>query len=1231
MGGAVFFLLYTTARARTTVWGKPSARFDGHGGVWMSVAAEVSKDGAASGQGRCAAGPPRLIQHGVVSMRLSKIKLAGFKSFVDPTTFQLPSNLVGIVGPNGCGKSNVIDAVRWVMGEMSAKHLRGDSMADVIFNGSSSRKPVGTASIELYFDNSDGSVGGQYAQYAEIGLKRMISRDGTSSYFLNNTRCRRKDITDLFLGTGLGSRSYAIIEQGMVSRLVEAKPDEMRIYIEEAAGISKYKERRRETETRIQHTRDNLARLTDLREEITKQIEYLQRQAKVAERYKEHKARERRLEAELYAVRLADLDRNLEAGRLELARRQTELEAGIARQRHLESEIVSAREQHVVATESFNAIQARHYAVQSEISRLEQAIAHARETRERQQADSTQVHEQRTAVEAEIGRDRDQLREVAEALERLEPELAALRESELAAAESLRRAEAALDNWQHDWHAFNLTIKEVQQNAQVEQTRVEHLQAQVQQLRRQQQSLDNDRNAIVLDALEQRLADQVAIEQEGARRAQNLQSRLAGIDQDIENLRQEERRLGADLEEVTATLALCRGQASALQAIQQTILSTEDDPELARWLADEDLARAPRLAQQLRVPQQWVLAVETVLGDFLQAVCVDGCSSHFAAVPDAQVTLIEGRYDGPSAMEGTLLAHVGDPGRAAQALACVRTADSLQEAIRMLPVLGSGETVVTPDGVWLGEGWVRINRGQRSASGILTREHQLRALHADIEHHESSISALESGRQSARGRLSEFDRLRADATQEFNAANREHAEAVARLESLRQEIGRSRERRVALDTDIGQVGRELDQLGVAIMEASERAGLAGAELEAFSLRAPELRRQQEELAAAYGDARDIAERERAAVGRINVEVESRRVARDSAQAGLVRLDAQRSNLMDRAESLAQQIAQVEPLLATLQGDLTAQLEAQLVVSRTLSEQRGTLEQVESRLRAYETERSAAEKRVAQDRELADSVRMQVRETEIRRETVLENFLQHGLTLDDVLKELPAEASAEGWQVALDDVRRKIDRLGPINLAAIEQFNEQSERKKYLDAQNDDLTSALDTLEQAIRKIDRETRSRFQETFEQINQGLKRIFPRLFGGGHAYLTLEGEDILSAGVTVMARPPGKRNSHIHLLSGGEKALTAVALIFSIFELNPAPFCLLDEVDAPLDEANVSRFCEIVREMAQRVQFVVITHNKTTMEMVNQLTGVTMNEPGVSRLVSVDLDAAVQLAAS
>lgn len=1163
-------------------------------------------------------------------MRLSKIKLAGFKSFVDPTIFQLPSNLVGVVGPNGCGKSNIIDAVRWVMGEMSAKHLRGDSMADVIFNGSSSRKPVGSASIELFFDNSDGSIGGQYAQYAEISLRRTLSRDGSSSYFLNGTRCRRKDITDLFLGTGLGSRSYAIIEQGMVSRLIDAKPEEIRAYIEEAAGISKYKERRKETESRIRQTRDNLARLGDLREEIAKQLDQLQRQAKAAEKYKELKARERRLEAELLALRLAELDGALASARSDHLRRQTELEAAMADQRRIEAELVAARERHAGASDAHNAIQARHYAVQGEISRLEQDMAHARENRERQQAELLQSRDQAALLEQEVARDRQQLAEMEAALQALEPEMTQLREAEAAAAAALAEAERALSRWQDGWQEYNLGVKELQQVVQLEQARCEHIKAQIEQLQRQGETLEREQTGLAIEDLDQRLAAQDANGREASQRLRDLQERIQQLEQEADERRRMEQQLGAELGQLTRELASCQGQIGVLEAMQKAALRG-DDAVLSSWLSREELAARPRLVQELQVERDWLQAVETVLGDFLQAVCVSDVAQHLGQLPETRVTLVEHGADGGTEVAGTLLARVRKPGRSAALLGQVLTADGVGGALELLRASAIHQSVITRDGVWMGHGWVRINRGQRNETGVLTRETELRDLAATVRSLEARIQELEGQRSELRDGLAETLRSRAELAQAFNAANREHAEAMAVLESIRHEIRRAHGRREALSSNLSRISSEISNLQINFDEAGKRGEDAVASLQEFGERRPGLQREQESLLARCGDCRSATEQARADVARRMVEIESRRVARDSIQTAISRVELQQRQLQEKADRLEQQVGGAEPVIAAMQTALSGQLEVQLEVDRELIGRREELELIETAVRSGEAQRSATDKVVNAARELADGLRMQVREIEIRHESVLEGFVATGAELDTIRQEMSAEAEPERWQQELDGTRRRIERLGPINLAAIEQYSEQAERKTYLDAQNDDLTAALETLEQAIRKIERETRVRFQETFDSINQGLKRIFPRLFGGGHAYLSLEGEDVLSAGVTIMARPPGKRNSHIHLLSGGEKALTAVSLIFSIFELNPAPFCLLDEVDAPLDEANVGRFCDIVREMSQQVQFVVITHNKTTMEMVNQLIGVTMNEPGVSRLVSVDLDSAVRMAAS
>jgi len=1168
-------------------------------------------------------------------MRLSKIKLAGFKSFVDPTSIPFPSNLVGIVGPNGCGKSNVIDAIRWVMGESSAKHLRGDSMADVIFNGSSTRKPVGTANIELYFDNSDGTIGGQYANYAELCIKRSVSRDGISQYFLNNVKCRRKDITNIFLGTGLGPRSYAIIEQGMISRLIEAKPDEMRVYIEEAAGISKYKERRRETENRIRHTRDNLDRLSDLRDEVEKQIKHLQRQKRQAVRYKELKQEERTLEAELLAIRLADLGNDLDRKKHELSQSRTTLEAAIADQRGVEARIELAREQHGEETEGFNAAQSRHFTVQSEIARLEQAIAHTRETRDRQQEDLQQAQGQLGELNHDIDTDRGQLEALDSSLEQLAPNLEEARVSESASAETLRNVEGALEEWQRTWHAFILETEEHQRISHVETTRIEQLEARLAQLNERDAELAGERQSISLVDCEESLVDQTRREAEARESVESLGRWLEEVDREIVQLREQEQRCGGELEQVRGELESSRGRVETLEALQEAALGN-DQEDLGNWVATQNLENRPRLAQQLKVEKPWERAVETVLGNFLQAICVTRYEDHLSRLPMADIALVNSGTAPVLVPGGTLLGKVQNAGSAAALLGAVQVADTLKAALARQERLAPGQSLVTPDGVWLGRGWVRISRGQQEAGGVISREQDIRELRDLVRDCEQKVVRLEADRRSARERLEELETGRNGTNQTLTEANRLFGEVSTVLTAARREFEQTKVRLTTLNRDGLTLRDELESMSEAIRESRGKLEHAAAALERVEDRRPTLEAQQEQLQSEVEAARDGASVARADAARINVEYESRRASRESANTSLIRISSQHQQLQERVKTLGEAVVSSVAPIAGMQEDLDAQLECEVGVKHELGEQRRKLENAEAQVHAGQASRAEREIRVTETREAADALRMHVREIEVRCEGVAEQFNQLGLELAAVIDGLDAGADddppgVDRWEERLDTIRRKIDRLGAINLAAIEEFDEQSERQTYLNAQNQDLVTALETLEGAIRKLDRETRTRFRETFDSVNVGMQRLFPKLFGGGHAYLSLDGDDLLNAGVTVMARPPGKRNSTIHLLSGGEKALTAIALVFSIFELNPAPFCLLDEVDAPLDDANVARFCDIVRDMSETVQFLCITHNKTTMEMVGQLTGVTMSEPGVSRLVSVDIDEAVQLAAS
>lgn len=1163
-------------------------------------------------------------------MRLSKIKLAGFKSFVDPTSIHLPSNLIGIVGPNGCGKSNVIDAIRWVMGETSAKLLRGDSMADVIFNGSSSRKPVGTAMIELYFDNSDGSVGGQYADYNELCIKRAVSRDGTSQYFLNNVRCRRKDITGIFLGTGLGPRSYAIIEQGMISRLIEAKPEEMRVYLEEAAGISKYKERRRETENRIRHTRDNLDRLNDLRDEVEKQIKHLQRQKRQAERYTEFKQEERVLESELLTIRLTDMQQDLDRHRASFAQSQTALESAVADQRGIEAAIETAREKHAEANDLFQARQARFYGLQAEIARLEQAIKHGRETRERRQDDLARAERQLGELRSEIDQDKAQLDELNSHLERLAPDLQQARAAEQSSAEKLRRIEDAVNDWQQTWHAFTLEAKEYQRISHVESTRIEQLETRLVRLEERDDQLAHEREGISLDECEERLVEQARCENEARLACDSLAKSLGAVDTEIGQLREQEQSLGAGLENVRAELESRRGRMETLEALQEAAFGNDHD-EVTDWVAREELSDRPRLAQQLEVEKPWEQAVETVLGDFLQAICVTRFDEHLSRPPDGDVVLLNMAGPAPETFSGSLLERVSHAGSAAGILSRIHTAETLAAALIIRESIAADESVITPDGIWLGPGWIRINRGHYEAGGLISREQDIRALRDQVRDYEQQVVRIETDRRNARARLQQLESDRVETNRRYTEASRTLAEAGALLSGLRQEFERARDRLLLLQNDGQQVRDEIESLRENIGESQTKLTHAVEGLGRTDAHRPELERQRDELQDELEKARNLAQDDRMRVAEINVEYESRRASRESANTTLHRINSQSEALQTRVGELTRQVRESQLPLETMQQELDQLLKRQIDVERDLSEQRRGLDAADSELRRLESQRSECESAVETAREASDQLRMEVREIEVRREGLAEQFEQLGLELANVIEGLPEQADLATWEQRLETVRTRIERLGAINLAAIEEFKEQTERKIYLDAQFEDLTAALETLEGAIRKIDRETRTRFRETFDNVNKGMQKLFPKLFGGGHAYLSLDGDDLLSSGVTIMARPPGKRNSTIHLLSGGEKALTAVALVFSIFELNPAPFCLLDEVDAPLDDANVNRFCDIVREMSETVQFLCITHNKTTMEMVRQLTGVTMNEPGVSRLVSVDIDEAVKLAAS
>ena len=1167
-------------------------------------------------------------------MRLTKIKLAGFKSFVDPTAIGFPTNLVGVVGPNGCGKSNIIDAVRWVMGEISAKHLRGDSMADVIFNGSGSRKPVGTASVELVFDNSDGKLAGEYANYTEVSLKRVVARDGQSSYFLNGIRCRRKDITQLFLGTGLGSRSYAIIEQNMISRVIEAKAEDMRAFLEEAAGISRYKERRKETESRISHTRETLARLSDLRDEVEKQLRHLQRQAATARRYQALKQEERQLHAELLALRLREVETESGARQAIMNERDTALQAALAEQRSLEAAIERARAEHDAQSDVLGGVQGRYYQVGAEISRTEQAIEHAREIRSRQRQELEQIAQGSLEANTHRVRDREQALELEAALAELGPGLEAARVAEQAAAEAFVASEAEMSAWQEHWEAFNQSLRSASTAAEGERARLEGIDEQLRRMGAQRDRARQEHGTLAAADVAAKLSEIEAAEVGARLEHEDARRRMEELMASLQAERTRERELAESAQRARREVQESEGRIVSLEALQRAALG-QGQGKVVDWLKSRGMEGSPRLAQQLSVDKGWDRAVETVLGSYLEAVCVDSIDNvagMLESLSAGTVTFFAGTDVPPSDGHGhdTLRSRVRGPAGIDALFEGIVATDSLGDALRIRSGLRAGQSVITRDGIWIGPDWLRVSRDKDAHEGVLEREDELRRQRGTLDTRQAAHKDFDSKLEAARAQVRDFEDRLAELQAQVSRSAAGHMSLRSQLDGLR---ARAEQRNLRLQQLTGELTELEGVIGEANVTSRSTRGRLEEAVEAMAQleeRRKELEAQRDELRSRLAEARTKAETARNAAREVAIRVESRRTGYESLLAGIARLDSQIAQFDARRGDLETQLASGDEGEVQLKATLEEALHRRVAVEEELAAARRVMETVDANLRTLDEGRARAEAAVNEARELLENVKFSVQELKVRRESLLEQFGQTRLVLEEVVAALVEEANVAAWEQRLLETSEKIERLGQVNLAAIDEFKEQSERKEYLDRQFADLTDALATLDDAIRKIDRETKSRFQDTFDRVNAGLKEKFPRLFGGGHAYLELVGDDVLESGVAIMARPPGKRNSSISQLSGGEKALTAVALVFSIFELNPAPFCLLDEVDAPLDENNVGRFCDIVKEMSDQVQFIFVTHNKTTMELANQLLGVTMNEPGVSRLVAVDVDEALRMAA-
>src|ERR1700733_6599280 len=1032
-------------------------------------------------------------------MRLTKLKIAGFKSFVDPTTVTFPSSLTGVVGPNGCGKSNIIDAVRWVMGEISAKHLRGESMADVIFNGSASRKPLGQASVELVFDNSDGKIGGPYASYNEVALKRAVSRDGTSDYFINSLKVRRKDITQLFLGTGLGTRSYAIIEQGMISRVIEARPDDLRAFLEEAAGISRYKERRRETESRIGHTRENLDRLNDLREEVEKQIRHLQRQAATARRYQTLKEDERKLFAEMLVLRLQSLD--LEAGTRDAATSscETAMHGVLAELREAEAQIERIRADQSSKADALSAIQARFYESGAEVTRIEQSIEYSRELRQRQHSDLEQIDAQAAELARVVQLDRVQLESLSLELSTMLPALEEAHDRERMASQSLDSSEQALASWQQSWDNHAQAVASGQRETQVERARIEQLEGQQRRLLQQRERQETETSAfaqlqppVALETLTERA--EVA-RNAGEKAAAELQELLS----EISATRDREREQSHALNALRTRLQQAQGEQVSTEALQQAALGKASG-KVTQWLKSQSLDRMPRVAQQLRVDKGWERAVETVLGSYLEAASFDG--GYLAVVSTAAA---------PNAVRSpkSLQAKVQGTSALASVLSSVYTAETLPEALALRHELKAGASVVTRDGIWLGQDWLRVSRDADPHTGVIEREESLREIRTQVGGLENEVKELELKLEATRELVREHEDRRERFQTDVNRLHREHVDRRAELHAAQARTEDATRRLDQLETELADVRAELSRSETELRASRGRMETAINALAELEPQRMDLEQERERMRTALSDARAAAAAAQQHARDLAVQVESRRSSHASLITTLARLEKQLEDLETRRLELAGQLAEGEAPLAEAQLQLERELQLRAAVEAELRAARIASEELDALLREHDSARMAVDQRLDAARTSLDEARLAAQQVRVRREGVAEQLSATNYEFEALVAQIAQDATVDVWESQLEETKGKIERLGQVNLAAIGEFKEQSERKEYLDRQCKDLTDALETLESAMRKIDRETRTRFQDTFDKVNAGLKEKFPRLFGGGHAYLELTGE--------------------------------------------------------------------------------------------------------------------------
>ncbi|MCC6474104.1 MAG: chromosome segregation protein SMC [Burkholderiales bacterium] len=1165
-------------------------------------------------------------------MRLTQIKLAGFKSFVDPTAIHVPGTLVGVVGPNGCGKSNIIDAVRWVLGESRAAALRGESMQDVIFNGTSDREAVARCSVELSFDNALGKAAGIWSQYAEISVRRILQRDGESSYFINNTHVRRRDVQDIFLGTGLGPRAYAIIEQGMISRIIEARPEDLRVFLEEAAGISKYKERRRETEHRLADTRENLARVGDILQELTVQIEKLAQQAEVAGRYQKLCSERNQRQNLLALLRRNEARAEAERHARDVETAGVELQAQTAGLRQAELELDRARTEHYAAVDAVNSAQGLLYESNAEASRLESEIRFVGETRQRIDSQIAQAVGMREAGERRAA----ELRSAAEMwqarLAETRARIEAVRARLAAKAQELPRAEQADRQAQERLEARQFQIAQAEQSLQLEQAHAAHSRRIIEGLENRDERLRSERAELAApeEALLARLEGELARSREELARQQQLQEQ---VETALANLEQERASAQDRLQSSERELAGLDAKRLTLQQIQR---HTDELGQIDDWLERHGLAQAPRLWQRITVESGWETAVESVLRERLHALelgAPGALQELVADPPPARVTAYSQGLSGDARAAAGLAPLAGFVRVQDERLSGV-IADWLGHcyAIEGIPDLETRLSIdphailVNREGHQFSRYGIGFHAPDPADSGILARRREIESLAVEVRWLRSLI-------QTRRTVLEEVS-VRLEAHVQALGALRAAGDALRQRHHERQieQVQRLQERERYLQRS-AQIGAELAE--IAEHKGTEAQAAAAAETAARRVAdmLAGLREEFTEVSAQYAAVQRALQEARQALHQAQRDEQDAGFGERECLAKLGDIEEAQRGATVQSEQARQTMAALEDERAALRDEglreaLQQALEERSARETTLGRLRAAQDDIAARLRTAEESRLALSQGLQPISARIAELRLKEQAARLACDQHAAQLAESGADEAELAALLRQGQKAASLQAEITRLGNAIAELGAINMAAMDELETSRGRSEFLDAQARDLTEALEILESAIRRIDRETRELLQATFNAVNGHFGQLFPALFGGGDARLEMSGEEILDCGVQVIARPPGKKNTSIHLLSGGEKALTAIALVFSMFQLNPAPFCLLDEVDAPLDDANTERFCDLVKRMAEQTQFLFISHNKLTMEMAGQLIGVTMREQGVSRVVAVDIEEALRL---